>query len=352
MHLKNSHIVSIALMLVVFFTAVPIANAQISKQEKGALLDLYQNMGGESWKESWNLNQDVTHWHGVLLKDGSVVEINLFNNNLVGVMPESVGELKNLTHLNLAFNSISGELPERLIDIAALRVLKLEMNRIKGELPESIEELKHLEELSVFNNFLTGTIPEGIGRLKNLKVLNLSSNNLKGQIPNSLGDLSNLESLGLFENSLEGNIPSEMGNLLNLKELVLANNRLGGAIPVEIGQLASLKILQIQNNRFESYKGLRFINTKSLLAFDHDAGLDFNFDIDIQNNTKTRMVDTKFEDDEKVSSLVLGGARAPPSGFITVYQNHRIKISEYVRTLFSMPLLLGKNFYATRPVGS
>ncbi|TMM59520.1 hypothetical protein FEE95_08880 [Maribacter algarum] len=295
---KTLHITRIVLVLAVFLPTFNLTYAQISEQEKRALLDLYEQTDGENWKNSWNLEESVLNWEGVKIKEGTVVVIDLFNNNLVGVLPESIGEFKNLTHLNVAFNGITGELPKQLIQITALRVLKLEMNRIKGELPETIGQLEKLEELTAFNNFLTGHIPEGLGSLKNLKVLNLSSNNLKGQIPNSLGSLSKLESLGLFENALEGTIPSEMGKLSNLKELVLANNRLGGAIPIEFGQLASLRILQIQNNRFESFNGLRQMNVEKLLAFDHDAGNDFNFEFDNPNKDKIRMADTKFEDDD------------------------------------------------------
>ncbi len=38
------------------------------------------------------------------------------------------------------------------------------------------------------------------------------------------------------------------------------------------------------------------MNVKDLLAFDHDAGADFNFDNPKKNTT--RMADTKFEDDD------------------------------------------------------
>ena len=89
-----------------------------------------------------------------------------------------------------------------------------------------------------------------------------------------------------------------MGKLAMLKELVLANNQLGGEIPQEFGQLASLKILQIQHNKFDSYKSLEMMNTKQFLVFDYDkddAKLKFK---DI-NFSRTRMAETKFEDDEE-----------------------------------------------------
>ena len=285
------------LVMLLIFALVNVANAQITKQEKDALIDIYQRTNGENWEKKWNLEESEMTWYGVKIVANHVVEINLFRNNVTGVLPESITELKYLTHLNLAFNGITGVLPLEITKLTQLKVLKLEMNRIKGELPTNIGEMKSLQELTAFNNFLSGNLPESLGDLKNLKILNLSSNNFKGQIPNSLGSLGNLESLGLFENALDGSIPAEMGMLSNLKELVLANNQLGGTIPIEIAQLSSLRILQIQNNNFESLKSLRQLNKKELLAFDHD-GEDFNFNFENAKKDRTRMADTKFVDDD------------------------------------------------------
>ena len=127
-------------------------------------------------------------------------------------------------------------------------------------------------------------------------MLNLSSNNFRGRIPNSLGELSKLESLGLFENSLYGSVPSELGKLDKLKELVLSNNQLDGEVPVELGQLASLRILQIQNNRFDSFENLQMMDSKQFLVFDYDKE-DVKKEFKDINFIKTRMADTKFEDD-------------------------------------------------------
>ena len=141
-------------------------------------------------------------------------------------------------------------------------------------------------------------IPAGIGQLKSLEVLNLSSNNFLGRIPESIGALQRLESLGLFENQLYGDIPESIGELTALKELVLANNQLGGGIPESFGKLANLEILQIQHNNFDSYQNLGKLNTRQLLVFDYDVE---KSEIDYRNLnfSRTRMADTKFEDDNE-----------------------------------------------------
>jgi Leucine-rich repeat (LRR) protein len=113
-----------------------------------------------------------------------------------------------------------------------------------------------------------------------------------------LGELSKLESLGLFENKLYGSIPGELGKLGQLKELVLANNELGGEIPKEFGQLGSLKVLQIQNNNIFSFDNMEGMNSGQFLVFDYDK-----VEVEKENKykdfdvIKTRMADTKFEDE-------------------------------------------------------
>lgn len=51
-----------------------------------------------------------------------------------------------------------------------------------------------------------------------------------------------------------------------------------------------------KNNRFESFSSLKMMNLKGLMAFGHDVGKDFDFDN--PNKDKTRMADTKFENDD------------------------------------------------------
>jgi Leucine-rich repeat (LRR) protein len=293
---KDISMKKMLILTLVLLASSSLAVAQISKKERLALTELFESTEGKEWVHTWDLDSPVNTWYGVKVEGDHVVEINLFRNNLQGILPESLGKLKQLRVLNLAFNSLTGELPSSLAEMSKLEVIKIEMNRFKGSLPESLGELEELRELTAFNNFFTGSIPESVGQLTELKVLNLSSNNLRGAIPESLGKLSKLESLGLFENTLEGSIPREFGQLGELRELILANNQLDGEIPAEFSQLASLEILQIQNNKFNSLKNLEGMNTKQFLVFDYDkkdSKLNFK-ELDFK---KSRVVETMFEDD-------------------------------------------------------
>lgn len=179
---------------------VSIVMAQVSKEEKQVLIDLYTATNGLEWHTQWNLEKPVEVWHGVTVENNKVIGINLLFNNLNGTIPTSLGQLKNLKKLELSFNAISGTIPEEL------------------------GTLEQLEVLAINATALNGNIPESLGKLSNLKQLHLSSNQLTGTIPESLGNLKEIEIFNVFDNELYGPIPKELANCHNLKQLMVAEN--------------------------------------------------------------------------------------------------------------------------------
>jgi len=95
----------------------------ISNTEKEALIDLYKHTDGANWTMSWDLSKPVSTWHGVRIENNTVTSITLFNNNLRGNLPNSIGKLKNLKVLNMAFNFIEGTIPEEITYLNKLVVL-------------------------------------------------------------------------------------------------------------------------------------------------------------------------------------------------------------------------------------
>lgn len=177
-----------------------IVMAQVSKQEKQVLLDLYSATNGLEWNKQWDLEKPVETWYGVTIEDNHVTEINLLFNNLKGTLPVSLGELKNLRKLELSFNPIS------------------------GTIPDALGNLSHLEILAINGTAISGTIPESLGRLANLKQLHLSSNQLSGTVPESLGNLRQIEVFNVFHNNLRGALPQALARCPNLRELMVAEN--------------------------------------------------------------------------------------------------------------------------------
>ena len=115
-------------------------------------------------------------------------------------------------------NNLIGSIPSTIGDMKGLQTLILDSNKFTS-MPEQISFLSNLRLLSVRNNALTGTISADLGLLQELRGLYLDNNNLRWRIPPQLGQLTNLEDgLGLSNNSLVGEIPSEFGELTRLSK--------------------------------------------------------------------------------------------------------------------------------------
>ncbi|KAG2648568.1 hypothetical protein PVAP13_1NG020800 [Panicum virgatum] len=113
----------------------------------------------------------------------SLFYIDISNNSLTGEIPMALMEMP-----MLKTNSV----PPKVFEIpvyttpslqyrmpgAFPKVLNLSINNLTGVIPKEIGQLKALLSLSLSTNKLSGEIPEAISNLTNLQVLDLSSNNL------------------------------------------------------------------------------------------------------------------------------------------------------------------------------
>ncbi|XP_045828163.1 receptor-like protein EIX2 isoform X2 [Trifolium pratense] len=88
-----------------------------------------------------------------------------------------------------------------------LRSIDLSSNQLIGDLPEEIGNLIELVSLNLSSNNFTGEITSKIGRLTSLEFLDLSRNLFSGPIPPSLVQIDRLSMLNLSENNLSGRIP-------------------------------------------------------------------------------------------------------------------------------------------------
>lgn len=224
---------------------------KIIKQEREALIALYQATGGENWKDNtnWCSDKPLDEWYGVSYWDGHVRSLNLWDNNLTGQIPEELGNLTAIDWLNLGSNRLEGSIPECIGNLHSLRTLDLMSNSLSGEIPSFIGNLSALEYLYLDNNRLVGGIPECIGDLSHLKYLNLANNMLSGEIPVSIGNMVLLNGFYAYENQLCGELPVSIGNLTSLVDLNMQNNELTGNLPASMAQLNKLEYLNLCGNR-------------------------------------------------------------------------------------------------------
>ncbi|MEM6319990.1 MAG: 3-coathanger stack domain-containing protein [Bacteroidota bacterium] len=200
-----------------------------------ALKAVYDATGGPNWTENtgWsepNSNQcDPCSWSRIDCDtSGRVIGLNLSQNNLVGTIPNEIGDLPELENLSFADNGVG----------------------LTGSLPSSIGNLSKLQWFYARNNNLTGNIPSSLGNLTNLLTFAVQSNNITGKLPPEIGNLTNLQVISLGDNNLIDPIPKEWGNLNNLQTLALQNNRLTGCFDPNLKNLCTTNLILLSGNNF------------------------------------------------------------------------------------------------------
>ena len=133
----------------------------------------------QSYVKCYNLNiiRKLYMPNSSLIKLFDSTDIDI-RNHQIKIIPESIGQLRNLQQLWLSYNQIK-------------------------KIPESIGQLNNLQQLWLCKNQIE-EIPESIGQLKNLQQLWLSGNQIK-KIPESIGQLVNLQELWLNDNQIKKN---------------------------------------------------------------------------------------------------------------------------------------------------
>lgn len=127
------------------FENLPGRGVAIPPEERQALVALYKATDGDRWthRVGW-LGPPGTEcdWHGVGCgSDGGamrVVGLDLEENNLVGEIPDAIGQLKKLQWLNLSDNHLVGAIPTDLGELEDLQWLELARNQLSGLVPDPL----------------------------------------------------------------------------------------------------------------------------------------------------------------------------------------------------------------------
>jgi hypothetical protein len=132
----------------------------------------------------------------------------------------------------------------------ALRSLSVYQNQLTGTIPSSLGLLVAIQMLEVALNRLTGELPSIVGNLKSLSTLEFSENHFTGTLPSSLGNLTTLQHMSLSENLFSGRLPSSLGQLTALTSLDVSVNIFTGKLPSSLGNLTPLTVLLVDTNSF------------------------------------------------------------------------------------------------------
>jgi hypothetical protein len=234
-----------ALLWLASADGIPYPDASLSQRYILALLFILWN--GPQWtvSEGWLSSNIECSWNGVSCdRFGQVIGIDLYNNNVNGILGSDFSQLTALTALTMSLNGMKGSLPTELGNLGALTILSLDSNQLTGAIPSELGRLSVLSELHLGNNQLSGTFPTWIGQLQYLNTLNMLNNTFTPHsIPTEIGLLTNLQNLVLGFDNLTGTIPTELFALESLQILDLGSNSLTGTLPSLFGNLVAIGTL-------------------------------------------------------------------------------------------------------------
>jgi RHS repeat-associated protein len=220
----------------------------------------------------------------------------IFSTNIEGSIPSDIVKLTKIKILHLYQNKLSGKLPSSLYTLTSLNNLAISNNlTLSGTLPDSLGNLVNLTELWINGNTFSGQLPQTIGNLNKMKYLNMVSNKFSGEIPASIGNLTALEWAAFNKNQFSGSIPKGFGNMLLLDSLWLDNNLLTGSIPDTLKKAKSLVRLSLNNNQLEGALPASLSNL-TLLRYLHLGSNKFTGTIPstYSNLSALRLVDFSF----------------------------------------------------------
>lgn len=174
----------------------------------------------------------------------------LAGSNLTGEIPESIFGLEKLQTLDICRNQVSGTIPKSIGKMRSLLQIELYDNNLTGELPLEIEKLTLLQQFDVSNNQMYGALPPGMGKLRFLVVFHVFKNNFSGEIPPGFGEMQHLFAFSVYMNSFSGEVPENLGRFSPLNVIDLSENQFSGAFPKFLCQSGNLQMLVAVENSF------------------------------------------------------------------------------------------------------
>ncbi|OAY25900.1 probable inactive receptor kinase At2g26730 [Manihot esculenta] len=114
----------------------------------------------------------------------SLTLLSVRSNNIVGILPEEMGNCTSLTHLYISENNFSGAIPEALSLLNNLKRSDISNNQFSGGI-STMSRISGLTSFLAQDNELTGKIPDF--NFSDLQQFNVSNNNFIGQIPDVQG---------------------------------------------------------------------------------------------------------------------------------------------------------------------
>ena len=182
----------------------------------------------------------------------------------IEIIPDSLGNLTNLTSLMLENNNLK-HLPDSIGNLTCLKFLDISGNKLQT-LPQNLSQLVNLQSLNATLNLLS-SFPD-VSNLKQLAYLYVSKNKLTC-LPEGICDptLTLLSTIEAGDNEITS-LPSEISNLVHLIKLDVSSNKLS-ALPFELSECPKLKEVVINGNSLKDRKLLKLAEHSSKALLNH-----------------------------------------------------------------------------------
>ncbi|KAL8032541.1 hypothetical protein ABFX02_13G103100 [Erythranthe guttata] len=242
-------------------------------------LELYNNslsgeLPGKGWSNMKSLRRldasmnELTGRIPAELCELPLESLNLYENNLLGELPDRIADSPNLYELRLFQNQLSGKLPPNLGKSSPLRWIDVSTNKFSGQIPEGLCLNGGLEELLLIENSFSGVIPPTLAECRSLLRVRLGHNTFSGEVPAGFWGLPHVSLLELAGNSFSGGIAKTIAGASNLSQLILSGNDFSGSIPEEIGFLDSLLEVSVNDNKLSGSLPVSIVNLGQLVKLD------------------------------------------------------------------------------------
>ena len=185
--------------------------------------------------------------------------LDLRSNQLRGPIPTPP---LNSGYVDYSNNRFTSSIPHDIGSYISYSIFfSLSNNNITGIIPESICNASYLQVLDFSDNAFNGTIPSCLTLNEALAVLNLGRNKFTGKIPGEFGHTCSLQTLDLNGNLLEGSIPESLAHCKDLEILNLGNNRIYDSFPCWLKNITTLRVLVLRGNKFHGPIGCPMSNS-------------------------------------------------------------------------------------------
>jgi hypothetical protein len=190
--------------------------AQVLQADSLALVDFYNAAGGSNWTNQGNwLTGAVPTWTGVTVTGDRVTKLTVAENNMIGTISPSIGNLTELTELRINGNETSrtyidihGALPVEFYKLTKLTLVQLKFTKLtEWTQRDSIYKLKALVELNTQATKFGGHLPDSLFTLPNILRLYLHDGNYNGPVPQTLVKATKLTRFYVFGGSKLTNLP-------------------------------------------------------------------------------------------------------------------------------------------------